>query len=164
MGRDTYGVKGITLDDDDAVVAMATVDPAANLLAASALGSGKRTDMEEYRITHRGGKGIITMRVTEKTGRVVGVLMVTDEDQIMLITTAGKLIRLRVAEVRRSGRNTQGVRLIGLEPGEEVVAIARLAERDDPEAGSDGEGPNGSNGGNGVDDDGGGEEPDGDPV
>jgi len=92
------------------------------------------------------------------------VLMVTDEDQIMLITTAGKLIRLRVAEVRRSGRNTQGVRLIGLEPGEEVVAIARLAERDDPEAGSDGEGPNGSNGGNGVDDDGGGEEPDGDPV
>jgi DNA gyrase subunit A len=164
MGRDTYGVKGITLDEDDAVVAMATVDPSANLLAASALGSGKRTDMEEYRITNRGGKGIITMRVTEKTGPVLGVLMVTDEDQIMLITTAGKLIRLRVSEVRRSGRNTQGVRLIGLEPGEEVVAIARLAERDDPEGGSDGEGSNGSNGGNGVEGNGGSEEPDGNPV
>ncbi len=164
MGRETYGVKGITLDEDDAVVAMATVDPAANLLAASALGSGKRTDMEEYRITHRGGKGIITMRVTEKTGRVMGVLMVTDEDQIMLITTAGKLIRLRVSEVRHSGRNTQGVRLIGLEPGEEVVAIARLAESEEAEPGSDGDGSNGSNGGNGVDDDGGGEEADGDPV
>jgi DNA gyrase subunit A len=156
MGRGTYGVKGITLDGDDAVVAMATVDPAANLLAVSTLGSGKRTEMEEYRVTNRGGKGIITMRVTDKTGPVVGVLMVTDEDQIMLITTAGKVIRLRVSEVRRSGRNTQGVRLIGLEPGEEVVAIARLAERED------GDGEAASNG-NGQDDDGG-EEPSGDPV
>jgi DNA gyrase subunit A len=153
MKRDTYGVKGITLEDSDAVVAMATVDPAASLLAVSTLGSGKRTEMEEYRITHRGGKGIITMRVTEKTGPVVGVLIVTDEDQIMLITTGGKLIRLRVSEVRRSGRNTQGVRLIGLEPGEQVVAIARLAEGEEAEPGDHG------NGGNG-----GGEEADGDPV
>jgi DNA gyrase subunit A len=155
MGRGTYGVKGITLEEGDAVVAMAIVDPAANLLAVSTLGSGKRTEMEEYRITHRGGKGIITMRVIDKTGPVVGVLMVTDEDQIMLITTAGKVIRLRVSEVRRSGRNTQGVRLIGLEAGEEVVAIARLAERDDGESEP---GPNGN--GHDV----GGEEPSGDPV
>ncbi len=103
-GRDTYGVKGVTLEGDDAVVAMAIVDPVANLLAVSTLGFGKRTEMEEYRITNRGGKGIITMRVAEKTGPVVGVLMVTDEDQIMLITTAGKVIRLRVSEARRSGR------------------------------------------------------------
>jgi DNA gyrase subunit A len=166
MGRDTYGVKGITLDEDDAVVAMASVDPAANLLAVSALGSGKRTEMEEYRITNRGGKGIITMRVTEKTGAVIGVLMVTDDDQIMLITTAGKLIRLRVSEVRRSGRNTQGVRLIGLESGEEVVAIARLVERDDPEQGPDGNGSNGGNGSdpNGGGSDGGSEGPDGNSV
>src|ERR1051326_5899862 len=127
MGRGTYGVKGITLEDDDEVVAMAIVDPTANLLAVSTLGSGKRTEMDEYRITHRGGKGIITMRVTSKTGPVIGVLMVTDEDQLMLITSGGKVIRLRVSEVRRSGRNTQGVRLIGLDPGEQVVAIARLA-------------------------------------
>jgi DNA gyrase subunit A len=153
MGRGTYGVKGITLEDDDAVVAMAIVDPAASLLAVSTLGSGKRTEMEEYRITHRGGKGIITMRVTEKTGPVIGVLIVTDEDQIMLITTAGKLIRLRVLEVRQSGRNTQGVRLIGLEPGEQVVAIARLAESEEVEPGDDGDGGNGD-----------GAEADGDPV
>jgi DNA gyrase subunit A len=154
MGRDTYGVKGITLEEGDAVVAMAIVDPAASLLAVSTLGSGKRTEMEAYRLTNRGGKGIITMRVTDKTGPVVGVLMVTDEDQIMLITTGGKLIRLHVSEVRRSGRNTQGVRLIGLEAGEEVVAIARLAERED----SEGEGGIGGNGGDG------GEEPAGDRL
>jgi DNA gyrase subunit A len=153
-GRGTYGVKGITLEDDDEVVAMAIVDPTANLLAVSTLGSGKRTEMDEYRITHRGGKGIITMRVTSKTGPVIGVLMVTDEDQLMLITSGGKVIRLRVSEVRRSGRNTQGVRLIGLDPGEQVVAIARLAERDETEPGFDGS--NGSNGG--------GNGPDGDPV
>jgi DNA gyrase subunit A len=157
MGRGTYGVKGITLEDDDEVVAMAIVDPTANLLAVSTLGSGKRTEMDEYRITHRGGKGIITMRVTGKTGPVIGVLMVTDEDQLMLITSAGKVIRLRVSEVRRSGRNTQGVRLIGLDPGEQVVAIARLAERDETEPGFDG--GNGSDGSNG-----GGNGPDGDPV
>jgi DNA gyrase subunit A len=158
MGRGTYGVKGITLEDGDEVVAMATVDATASLLAASTLGFGKRTEMEEYRITHRGGKGIITMRVTAKTGPVIGVLMVTDEDQLMLITTAGKVIRLRVAEVRRSGRNTQGVRLIGLDPGEEVVAIARLAERDEAEPGFDG------NGGNGDGSNGDGDGADGDPV
>jgi DNA gyrase subunit A len=157
MGRGTYGVKGITLEDDDEVVAMAIVDPTANLLAVSTLGSGKRTEMDEYRITHRGGKGIITMRVTSKTGPVIGVLMVTDEDQLMLITSGGKVIRLRVSEVRRSGRNTQGVRLIGLDPGEQVVAIARLAERDETEPGFDG--GNGSDGSNG-----GGNGPDGDPV
>jgi DNA gyrase subunit A len=153
MGRDTYGVKGITLEEGDAVVAMATVDTAASLLAASALGFGKRTEMDEYRVTHRGGKGIITMRVTDKTGPVVGVLMVTNDDQIMLITTAGKLIRLRVSEVRQSGRNTQGVRLIGLEPGEQVVAIARLAEREEGDGGVDGNGSNGDGG-----------EADGDPL
>jgi DNA gyrase subunit A len=153
MGRGTYGVKGITLEEDDEVVAMATVDPTANLLAVSALGSGKRTEMDEYRVTHRGGKGIITMRITSKTGAVVGVLMVTDEDQLMLITTGGKVIRLRVSEVRRSGRNTQGVRLIGLDPGEEVVAIARLAEGDEGEPTFDGNGSNGDGDGS-----------DGDPV
>ncbi|MGH7899440.1 MAG: DNA gyrase C-terminal beta-propeller domain-containing protein, partial [Candidatus Binatia bacterium] len=147
MGRDTYGVRGITLEPEDAVVAMAIVDTEASLLAVSERGFGKRTEMDEYRTTNRGGKGIITMRTTDKTGAVVGVLMVTDEDQIMLITTGGKVIRLRVSEVRQSGRNTQGVRLIGLEEDEQVVAIARLAEREEPEAGADGNGANGDGGG-----------------
>src|ERR1700747_1105219 len=86
--------------------------------------------MDEYRLTRRGGKGIITRKTTDKTGRVIGVRMVTDDDQIMLITSGGKVIRLRVNEIRVIGRNTQGVRLIGLEGGERVSSVARLAERE----------------------------------
>ena len=151
-GRDTYGVRGVTLDEGDEVVSMAVVDSEASLLAVSGKGSGKRTEMDQYRRTRRGGKGIITMKTTDRTGSVVGVLMVTDEDQLMLITTGGKVIRLRVSEVRQSGRNTQGVRLIGLEEGEQVVAIARLAERDEGDPGSSGNGAGEAN------------EPEGDPV
>jgi len=131
MGRGTYGVWGMRLDEGDEVVAVDLVEPGATLLAVSANGYGKRTEMDEYRLTRRGGKGIITMKTTEKTGKVVGVRMVTDEDQIMLVTSGGKVIRLRVSEIRVIGRNTQGVRLIGLEEGERVVSVARLAERDD---------------------------------
>jgi DNA gyrase subunit A len=131
MGRGTYGVWGMKFDAADEVVALDLVEPGATLLAVSANGYGKRTEMSEYRLTGRGGKGIITMRTTEKTGPVVGVRMVTDEDQIMLITSGGKVIRLRVSEIRVIGRNTQGVRLIDLEEGERVASVARLAERDD---------------------------------
>ncbi|HLY37629.1 MAG TPA: DNA gyrase subunit A [Candidatus Binatia bacterium] len=131
MGRDTYGVWGMRLDDGDEVVALDLVEPGATLLAVSENGYGKRTEMEEYRLTRRSGKGIITMKTTEKTGRVIGVRMVTDDDQIMLITSRGKVIRLRVNEIRVIGRNTQGVRLIGLEEGERVSSVARLAERED---------------------------------
>jgi DNA gyrase subunit A len=132
MGRDTYGVWGMKLDEgDDEVVALDLVEPGATLLAVSENGYGKRTEMDEYRLTRRGGKGIITMRTTEKTGRVIGVRMVTDEDQIMLVTSGGKVIRLRVREIRVIGRNTQGVRLIGLEGGERVASVARVAERED---------------------------------
>src|SRR5579884_2839011 len=131
MGRDTYGVRGMSLEAGDEVVALDLVEEGGTLLAVSENGFGKRTAMEEYRRTHRGGKGIITMKTTEKTGRVVGVRMVTDEDQVMLVTSGGKGIRLRVKELRVIGRNTQGVRLIGLEEGERVCAAARLAERED---------------------------------
>jgi DNA gyrase subunit A len=93
--------------------------------------------MDEYRLTRRGGKGIITMKTTDKTGRVIGVRMVTDDDQIMLVTSGGKVIRLRVREIRVIGRNTQGVRLIGLEDGERVASVARLAEREDEPDGKD---------------------------
>src|SRR4029453_15828648 len=87
--------------------------------------------MDEYRGTHRGGKGIITMRITEKTGRVIGVRMVTDDDQLMLVTSGGRGIRLRTNEIGVTGRNTQGVRLIELEEGERLAAVARLAEREE---------------------------------
>jgi DNA gyrase subunit A len=131
MGRDTYGVRGMRLDEGDELVALDLVEPGATLLAVSENGFGKRTEMDEYRLTRRGGKGIITMKTTDKTGRVEGVRMVTDDDQIMLITSGGKVIRLRVNEIRVIGRNTQGVRLIELEAGERVASVARLAERED---------------------------------
>jgi len=137
MGRDTYGVWGMKLDEGDEVVSLDLVEAGAALLAVSGNGYGKRTEMEEYRLTRRGGKGIITMKTTDKTGRVIGVRMVTDDDQIMLVTSGGKVIRLRVNEIRVIGRNTQGVRLIGLDEGERVVSVARLAEREDEVDGKD---------------------------
>jgi DNA gyrase subunit A len=133
MGRDTYGVVGMRLDEGDEVVALDLVEPEGTLLAVAQNGYGKRSAMDEYRLTRRGGKGIITMKTTDKTGRVVGVRMVTDDDQIMLVTSGGKVIRLRVAEIRVIGRNTQGVRLIDLSEGEQLVGVARLAEREEEE-------------------------------
>ena len=103
----------------------------ANILTVSENGYGKRTAMEEYRFQSRGGKGIITMKTTKKTGRVVGVQQVTEDDQLMLVTYKGKIIRLRIKDIRIIGRNTQGVRLIDLESGERVVSLARLAEKDE---------------------------------
>jgi DNA gyrase subunit A len=137
MGRGTYGVWGMRLDEGDEVVALDLVETGATLLAVSENGFGKRTEMAEYRLTRRGGKGIITMKTTDRTGRVIGVRMVTDEDQIMLVTSGGKVIRLRVNEIRVIGRNTQGVRLIDLEEGERVASVARLAEREDEGDGKD---------------------------
>ena len=102
-------------------------------------GYGKRTEVAEYRLQSRGGKGIITMKTTDKTGRVIGVQQVTEEDQLMLITNAGKIIRLRIKDIRVIGRNTQGVRLIELEEGERVVSLARLAEKEEDEEEEKGE-------------------------
>jgi DNA gyrase subunit A len=131
MGRATYGVRGMTLDEGDQVVSIDLVESGASLLAVAENGYGKRTEMDEYRQTHRGGKGIITMKTTEKTGRVIGIRMVTPDDQIMLVSSGGKVVRIRVNEIRVIGRNTQGVRLIDLDAGERVAAVARLAERED---------------------------------
>jgi DNA gyrase subunit A len=130
MGRSTYGVVGMKLDEGDSVVALDIVEEGHELLAVSENGYGKRTAMDEYRRTHRGGKGIITMRTTERTGRVMGVQMVNEEGQLMLVTSGGKVIRIRAAEIRVIGRNTQGVRLIDLEEGERLASVARVAEAD----------------------------------
>ncbi len=142
MGRATGGVRGIQLEEGDAVVALDVVDPTpgATLLAVAERGYGKRTTMDEYRVQSRGGKGIITMRVTARTGRVIGVRMVRDDDDIMLITDSGKVIRTPVRGISVIGRNTQGVRLIDLGEGEKVVGVARLAEKE-PEPAADGDGP-----------------------
>ena len=132
-GRGTYGVLGIRLDPGDAVVSMEMLNRGASILTVSEKGYGKRTEMEEYRLQSRGGKGIITMKATEKTGRIVGGQQVTDDDQLMLVTNNGKIIRLRMRDIRIIGRNTQGVRLIDVEEDERVVSLARLAEKEEDE-------------------------------
>ena len=137
MGRPASGVRGITLEKDDAVVALSVVVPDATLLVAGENGIGKRTDFGQYRVQSRGGKGIITMKTTEKTGGVVGALTVKDEDEIMLITVGGQMVRITVKGIREAGRNTQGVKLIDLAPGDKLQAIAPViseekAEEDEP--------------------------------
>ncbi|MBI3301181.1 MAG: DNA gyrase subunit A [Deltaproteobacteria bacterium] len=130
-GRGTYGVKGIALEEGDAVVSLEMLSKGATLLTVSSGGYGKRSEVDEYRVQSRGGKGIITMRTTDKTGEVVGVRQVTDEDHLMLVTDSGRIIRLRMAELRVIGRNTQGVRLLNVSLEEHVVSLALLAEKED---------------------------------
>ena len=130
-GRGTYGVKGITIDEQDAVVSLETINKEATLLTVSARGYGKRSDVDGYRLQSRGGKGVITMRTTEKTGEVVSMRQVNDDDHLMLVTDTGRIIRLRMAELRVIGRNTQGVRLLNTGPEERVVSLALLAEKED---------------------------------
>jgi DNA gyrase subunit A len=130
MGRSAAGVRGIKLEKRDEVVALAIVVPDAKLLVAGENGIGKRTDFEEYRAQSRGGKGIITMKTTEKTGAVIGALTVRDADEIMLITVKGQMVRTRVSDIREAGRNTQGVKLIELESGDKLQAIAPVIGED----------------------------------
>src|SRR5512134_1286476 len=131
MGRAAVGVRGIDLEEGDAVVGMEILRPQGTLLTATENGFGKRTDIEEYRVQSRGGKGVITLKVTEKTGPVVGVAQVSEGDEVMLVTDSGKIIRMPVDEIRVIGRNTQGVRLIGLQENEHVASLARLAEKEE---------------------------------
>ena len=130
-GRGTFGVVGMKLDPEDKVVSMEILSLGVDILTVAEGGYGKRTAMDEYRLQSRGGKGVITMKTTDKTGRVIGVQLVTEEDQLMMITNIGKIIRLRIKDIRVIGRNTQGVRLIELEESERVVSVARLAEKEE---------------------------------
>ncbi|PAW76771.1 MAG: DNA gyrase subunit A [Verrucomicrobia bacterium Tous-C9LFEB] len=124
MGRPATGVRGISLEKGDNVVALAIVNPQATLLVAGENGIGKRTAFDEYRKQSRGGKGIITMKTTDKTGKVVGALSVTDSDEIMLLTQGGQMVRTPVNNIREAGRNTQGVKLVDLEDKDKLLAIA----------------------------------------
>jgi len=142
MGRAAGGVRGITLEPTDAVVALSVVQVNATLLVASENGIGKRTDFTEYRVQSRGGKGIITMKTNDKTGGVVGALTVGDADEIMLITVGGQMVRIPVQGIREAGRNTQGVKLINLDETDKLQAIAPViseenaaAETDEPALG-----------------------------
>jgi len=133
MGRPAGGVRGISLEESDAVVALAVVVPDATLLVAGEQGIGKRTDFAEYRRQSRAGKGIITMKTTDRTGKVVGALTVKDADEIMLITVAGQMVRTRVSDIREAGRNTQGVKLIDLEAPDKLQAIAPVISEEKEE-------------------------------
>jgi DNA gyrase subunit A len=133
MGRPAGGVRGIMLDKDDVVVASAVVDSGATLLVAGENGIGKRTPFDEYRTQSRGGKGIITMKTTDKTGVVVGALTVKDSDEIMLITVGGQMVRTNVNDIREAGRNTQGVKLVNLDEGDKLQAIAPVISEEKEE-------------------------------
>ena len=127
-GRGTSGVRGITLEDEDDVVSLEILNQEATLLTVSSQGYGKRSSIEEYRVQSRAGKGVSTMRTTDKTGEVCGVRQVKEDDDLMLVTDSGKIIRLRVAELRVIGRNTQGVKLFNVGADGHVSSLALVAE------------------------------------
>jgi DNA gyrase subunit A len=129
QGRNTVGVWGIRPDKKDHVVSLAILDLSAMLLVAGENGIGKRTPFDDYRKQNRGGKGIITMKTGTKTGNVVGALTVRDTDELMLITTKGQMVRTRVKEIRETGRNTMGVKLMDLRSGEKLQAIAPVVSQ-----------------------------------
>jgi DNA gyrase subunit A len=129
MGRATMGVKAIEVGEEDAVVGLAVTDPErAFVLAVCEKGFGKRTNIEEFRAQNRGGKGIILIDASERNGPVVDIRLVKDGDEDMLITDRGQTLRTRVDEIRETGRNAQGVKLMTLEAEERIVALERLAE------------------------------------
>ncbi|WP_027309369.1 DNA gyrase subunit A [Caloramator sp. ALD01] len=133
MGRTAAGVRGITLRDNDVAVAMDVFEEDADLLVVSENGYGKRTPCTEYSIQNRGGKGLITYKVTEKTGRIVGAKTVKDKDEIMLINSNGVIIRLEIAQISRTSRNTMGVTLMKTDADQRIVSIAKIINEDSEE-------------------------------
>ena len=148
MGRTAYGVKAVTLDDtEDEVVGMVGVKRQATLLTVTESGYGKRSEISEYRVSHRGGKGIITIKTTDRNGPVVAVKEVVDGDELMIITRQGQMIRMPVKGISVIGRNTQGVRLVNLAPAGEgellpdaVAAVTRVVSEESMGIGGGGDG------------------------
>jgi len=131
MGRSAMGVRGITLRGDDCVIGLAVVVPDATLLSVCEMGYGKRTTFDQYTRHRRGGLGVINIRTTKRNGKVVGVLTVHDDDDVMAITSGGKIVRIHAAEISTMGRGTQGVRIMKLERDDRVVAIARVVNEEE---------------------------------
>ncbi len=127
MGRVAAGVKGITLKRNDRVVGVEVLATNYSILAVTEYGYGKPSSVAEYRLQRRGGKGVIAIKASERNGKIIGAMQVVEDDQVMLIASSGKIIRMNMQNVRVIGRNTQGVRLINLEPGEKVVAMDMVA-------------------------------------
>jgi DNA gyrase subunit A len=133
MGRTATGVRGVTLaHEKDEVIGMISInDPESTILVVSEKGYGKRTDLEDYRITNRGGKGVKTINVTDKTGDLIAIKDVTDKDDLMIINKSGIVIRIAVSELRVMGRATQGVRLINLKGDDEIASVAKVEHEDE---------------------------------
>ena len=137
LGRTASGVKGINIDSDDEVIGMVCFDPAAEdaaahtVLAVSEHGYGKRSDIDEYRITNRGGKGVKTLNITDKTGDLIALKDVTDENDLMIINRSGLTIRMAVSDIRVAGRATQGVRLINIKDGDSIAAVSAVSKNED---------------------------------
>ncbi len=140
LGRTASGVRGINIDDDDEVVGMITYDPTAedaaehSILVVSEHGYGKRSDFDEYRKTNRGGKGVKTLNITEKTGALVAMKNVTDENDLMIINRSGLTIRMAVSDIRVAGRATQGVRLINIKEGDSIAAVSAVNKGEDEQS------------------------------
>ena len=130
-GRVAMGVRGLRLSKNDRIVGMEVLSHGQTLFAATENGYGKRTSIDEYPLQRRGGKGVITIKTSERNGQVVAILLVDEQDDLMLMTDSGKLIRISVGGISIISRNTQGVKLIGMAQGEKVAGVARLAEKDD---------------------------------
>ncbi len=139
MGRTAYGVKGIELEKKDYVVGMVVVKRDTSILTVSENGFGKRSEISEYRVTNRGGKGVINMKTTDKTGNVIAVKEVVDKDGLMIITEKGIVIRQDIKSIRVIGRATQGVKLINLESGDRVTDVARIIAEDDENGNGNGD-------------------------
>ena len=135
MGRNASGVRGVTLaHENDEVIGMISVNETTdNILVVSENGYGKRSDLEDYRVTNRGGKGVKTISITDKTGELVAIKNVTDQDDLMIINKSGIAIRLPVEDLRVMGRATQGVRLINLKNNDQIAAVAKVMKIEDEE-------------------------------
>ncbi len=147
MGRSAYGVRGVSLDETDRVVGMVVVRRASALLTVCENGYGKRSEISEYRLTNRGGKGVINIKTTDRNGPVVAVKEVVDDDELMIISQNGIIIRMSLTAIRVMGRATQGVRLINLDEGDRVIDVARVVKAEEEvEEGENGNGESESNG------------------
>jgi DNA gyrase subunit A len=131
MGRNTSGVKGISLVGDDTVVGMVVAEPEATLLTVCENGYGKRSSLEDYRINNRWGKGVKTISISAKTGGLVAIKNVSDSDDLMIINKSGIAIRMSMENLRTMGRATQGVRLINLKGGDSIAAVAKVMKEED---------------------------------
>ena len=134
MGRGAAGVKAMTLaDENDEVIGMVVANAQSDILVVSEKGYGKRSNLEEYRITNRGGKGVKTLNITEKTGDLIAIKEVSDEDDLMIMNRSGLTIRMHVSDIRQQGRATQGVRLVNIKEGDAIASVTEITRDEEEE-------------------------------